>query len=94
MKLGRPLKGPLVIKTLELDWIRILIGIQPKMMDPVPYQIFVCDPVEKSGRRFCLPFLKILSNLDLANHKKAGKRLTIFFYFCRHGSIKVSFCFV
>jgi hypothetical protein len=24
----------LVIKTLDPDWIRILIGIQPKMLDP------------------------------------------------------------
>ncbi len=29
----------MVIKTLDPDWIRIRIGIQPKMMDPDPYQL-------------------------------------------------------
>jgi hypothetical protein len=29
----------LVIKTLDPDWIRIRIGIQPKMLDPDPYQM-------------------------------------------------------
>ncbi len=28
----------LVIKTLDLDWIRIRLGIKPKMLDPYPYQ--------------------------------------------------------
>jgi hypothetical protein len=29
----------LVIKTLDPDWIRIWIGVQPKMLDPDPYQM-------------------------------------------------------
>ncbi len=29
----------LIIKTLNPDWIRIRIGIQPKMLDPDPYQM-------------------------------------------------------
>ncbi len=33
-----------VIKTLIPDWIRIRIGIQPKMLDPDPYQMNT-DPV-------------------------------------------------
>jgi hypothetical protein len=33
----------LVIKTPDTDWIQIRIGIQPKILDPDPYQMYT-DP--------------------------------------------------
>jgi hypothetical protein len=33
----------LVIKALDPDWIRIRIGIQPKMLDPDPDEMYA-DP--------------------------------------------------
>jgi hypothetical protein len=44
----------LVIKTLDLDWIRIRIGIQLKMLDPDPYQMNT-DPKHWPGTRFSDP---------------------------------------
>jgi hypothetical protein len=55
----------LVIKTLDPDWIRIWIGIQPKMLDPDPdpYQMNM-DQVEASEVKLLMAVLDTITRYE------------------------------
>jgi hypothetical protein len=66
----------LVIKTLDLDWIRIRIGIKPKMLDPDPYQYHMStDPQPwKKEEKHALKIRKNhIYDLYVKNMRKIGK---------------------
>jgi hypothetical protein len=69
----------LVIKTLDPDWIRIRISIQPKMLDPDPYQMNA-DP--QPCKKYC--WIQLLSRTWAV--AEAEQRDGESWWGCRHPS--------